>query len=128
MTTSRTARDLDGAAEAQREKVLEIEHSLDTLWAGLPAVVLQSRHLAGRAAASFVSAIGTASSVAAPGLRDYENAIAEVGRRGPRLRLRLCPRAPRSWTRNADATGTGGRNFWRRCMRTRGWGTGGRRS
>ena len=41
----------------------------DTLWAGLPAVVLQSRHLAGRAAASFVSALGTASSVAAPGLR-----------------------------------------------------------
>ena len=57
----------------------------DTLWAGLPAVVLQSRHLAGRAAASFVSALGTASSVAAPGLRDYENAIAEVGKRGPRL-------------------------------------------
>ena len=58
----------------------------DTLWAGVPAVLPQSRHLAGRAATSFASALGAAHMVA-PSWRSYEDAIAELGRRRNQARL-----------------------------------------
>lgn len=56
----------------------------DTLWAGVPAVALAARHLAGRASASFAHALGLASMVA-PGLRAYEDSVHDLGARPERL-------------------------------------------
>jgi predicted O-linked N-acetylglucosamine transferase (SPINDLY family) len=60
----------------------------DTLWAGVPAVALNGRHLAGRAAASFLGSLGL-SLMVAPSWRAYEDAIAGLGANHHRLwRLR----------------------------------------
>ncbi len=56
----------------------------DTFWAGVPAVVSEHRHLAGRATSSFASALGEAGMVART-LRAYEDTVAELGARRSRL-------------------------------------------
>ena len=56
----------------------------DTLWAGVPAVLTASRHLAGRASAAFAHALGS-SHMVAPSWRAYEDDISELGRRPARL-------------------------------------------
>ena len=56
----------------------------DTLWAGVPGVMLAGRHLASRVGASFASAVGSASMVA-PSMRAYEDMVCELGGRPARL-------------------------------------------
>ena len=50
----------------------------DTFWAGVPAVLLEARHLAGRASASFARALGMSDMVAVS-LRAYEDKIQQLG-------------------------------------------------
>ena len=56
----------------------------DALWAGVPMVALEARHLAGRATSSFARALGVAS-VVAPGMRAYEDVVQDLGTRHQRL-------------------------------------------
>ena len=56
----------------------------DTLWAGVPAVVLTGGHLAGRAGTTFAHALGAAS-MAAPTLRAYEDAVHDLGSHQERM-------------------------------------------
>jgi protein O-GlcNAc transferase len=56
----------------------------DTLWAGVPAVVPASRHLAGRASAAFASSLGTANMVS-PSLRAYEDTVHDLAASPRRL-------------------------------------------
>ena len=56
----------------------------DTLWAGVPAVLTASRHLAGRASAAFAGAIGSAQMVT-PSWKGYEDTVSELGERPQRL-------------------------------------------
>ena len=56
----------------------------DTLWAGVPAVVTASRHLAGRASASFANAIGSSNMVASS-WKGYEDTVEALGRSPYRL-------------------------------------------
>ena len=56
----------------------------DTLWAGVPAIVTASRHLAGRASASFAHAIGS-SHMVAPSWKAYEDTVDVLGRNPQRL-------------------------------------------
>lgn len=50
----------------------------DTFWSGVPAVATASRHLAGRASASFASAVGVANMVV-PSFKSYEDVVFELG-------------------------------------------------
>ena len=56
----------------------------DTLWAGVPTVAFEARHLAGRASASFARALGL-SNMIAHSLRHYEDQVADLGRFSERL-------------------------------------------
>ena len=56
----------------------------DTLWAGVPAVMIEGGHLAGRAGATFSSALGTASMLA-ESIRAYEDGTYLLGTGPARL-------------------------------------------
>ena len=56
----------------------------DTLWAGVPAVLTEGRHLAGRAGMAFASALGSTSMVA-PTMRAYEDSVFDLGTQTLRL-------------------------------------------
>ena len=61
----------------------------DTLWAGVPAVFIEGRHLAGRAGAAFADAIGGGASIVAPSMKGYEDSTHALGTAPVRLqRLR----------------------------------------
>ena len=50
----------------------------DALWAGVPMVALEARHLAGRASSSFARALGVAS-VVTVSMRAYEDVVLDLG-------------------------------------------------
>ena len=50
----------------------------------MPSILTASRHLAGRATASFAAALGTAQMIA-PSWKGYEDTVYELGSKPPRL-------------------------------------------
>lgn len=79
----------------------------DTLYAGVPSVLTASRHLAGRASASFASALGE-SGMAVASLKEYEDLVYELANKPRRLHtlrrrlLETLEAGERAFTAGAD--------------------------